>query len=282
MVGGQQDKLRVGAIIQARMGSQRLPGKILMPMPYPNGRPLLSRILLAAKKTSLIDEVIIATSIGPENDILESFAKREQVNIIRGSENDVLDRFLLACDKSSFDIIVRLTGDNPILDSGIMDEVVAAHIENMDDYTYSSGLPIGMNIEVISVPALRKLPDFELTSDDREHVTLFFRRSANFKSRTINFDADELVSTARLTVDYPSDFAALSTILSCFGENETPGLQDLTKLFTENPWLLKINSENPQNLSFGEASLQIRWAVTHLERYGMDKAAEILKEKLEK
>ena len=126
---------------------------------------------------------------------------------------------LLLRREHNLDIIIRLTGDNPIVDVKILDEAIQYHISSKNDYTKTSGLPIGMNFELVSGQALVQLQDFDLTLDDKEHVTAFIRRTNFFKNGELQLCRDENFSNLRLTVDYPSDFAALSIMLGLTKNN---------------------------------------------------------------
>lgn len=246
MAAGQSDKLKIGAIIQARMKSERLPGKILMPLPFPMGRPLLSWIIESVRRSRSIDKIILASSDSKENDPLEIFCAENAVPLFRGSEQDVLSRFIKLVRENNFDVVVRLTGDNPVIDLPVLEEVIAKHVANKNDYTITSGLPVGMNIEVVSGRALLSLEKEALSPDDREHVTLHIRNNHRYRTQVIDFGKNENLQKLRLTVDYPSDFSALSLILSFLQPGEFPGIDFIDRLSSEHAWLFTCNIDNVQ------------------------------------
>jgi len=248
MVAGPSSKLKVGAIIQARMKSERLPGKILMHLPFPHGNPLLWWVIQGAKKSKKIDTVVIATSTSGDDDILESFSANNSVELFRGSEKDVLSRFLKVTRLMKFDVVVRLTGDNPIIDSSILDEIINKHVANGNDYTKTKGLPLGMNFEIISAQALLRLEQEKLSSDDREHVTLFFRNNANLKTEEFLLFQNEGLDKLRLTIDYPSDFAAVSLIFELINSEGMPSIECVRQVKKTHPWIFRINESNPQRM----------------------------------
>lgn len=276
MVAGQSGKLKVGAIIQARMKSVRLPDKILMPLPYPTGKPLLWWIFQGALKSKMIHEVVLASSNNKENDLLGPFCAANSVMFFRGSETDVLSRFTQVIRQNGFDVVVRLTGDNPIVDSTWLDNAIAHHIQNQNDYTHTSGLPLGMNFEVISAKALMSLEERSLTDVDREHVTHYIRNHADFKKEEIRLLPDENLEGVRLTIDYPSDFATLSLIFSLLNEGELPDLNLINKIKSEKKWIFSVNAGNRQKKQFASTSEEVEAALKLLEQNDLCKAAKIL------
>jgi spore coat polysaccharide biosynthesis protein SpsF len=276
MVDGPLDKLRIGAIIKARMKSSRLPGKIVLPLPYPNGKPLLGWIVESVQQSRYVGQVVLATSMESENDCLEKFAADRNVPLYRGSEDDVLSRFIAVTMEHNFDIVIRLTGDNPIIDVKILDAAIEYHVSSKNDYTKTSGLPIGMNFELISGRALVQLQDYNLTLDDKEHVTLFMRRTDFFRKSELQLCKDENLSDLRLTVDYPSDFAALSIMIG-LTKNNFPNLAFIKELRLSHGWVFNINADNTQRQQFSTEHDEVHHAISYLERIGMNNAALILK-----
>src|SRR5688572_27264933 len=277
MVDGPLGKLRIGAIIQARMKSSRLPGKILLPLPFPDGKPLLSWIVDSVRRSRYINQVVLATSLEGENDCLETFSVDYNVPFFRGSEDDVLSRFVAVVKEHNFDIVIRLTGDNPIVDVKTLDEAIEYHISSKNDYTKTSGLPIGMNFELVSAQALVQLQDYNLTPDDKEHVTIFIGRTNFFKKSELQLCKGENFSNVRLTVDYASDFAALSFILS-FSNGRFADLALIRSLHLSHEWIFRINSHNIQRHQFQNKGAEIDAAIAYLESIGMNRASDILKE----
>ncbi len=207
---GQLSNIRIAFIIQARMQSTRLPGKILMPMPIGTQFTLLGQIINSLKLSKANASIFIATSLNNENDILENVAKVNEVTCYRGSENDVLSRFISILEINTFDVVVRLTADNPIIDIEILDKTIEFHCISNKDYTNTVGLPLGMNFEVIKADALLSLKNKILSQEDREHVTLYLKNSKEYSCQTSFIDLNEDCKNARVTIDYPSDYLVVS------------------------------------------------------------------------
>lgn len=249
MEDGQQNSMRVGAIIQARMQSTRLPGKILMGLPLGSDKPLIKWITDELRKSNSITKVVVATSENEENDTLEEFCLQENLSCFRGSEEDVLSRFINITEKEGFDVVIRLTADNPFLDINLLEKTLQYHLSEKNDYTKSEGLPLGMNFEIISGTALCSIKSKPLDSDEREHVTLYVRRNSEFKQSLFK-PADRDLGGLRLTVDYPSDFLVASQLLGLLRKNERPSLNFISRVSGTYPWLFDINTQNEQKIQF--------------------------------
>jgi len=245
MDGSIKNDLNIGVIIQARMSSDRLPGKILLKLPFGSEYTLIEQIIFRVKSIGF--KVIVATSVNKENDVLEEIAKRNDVYLFRGSEEDVLSRFYNAAILYKLDIIVRLTADNPCIDPGILDKTIKTHLKNNADYTKTTGLPLGLNIEVLSFGALKKTYENAILDEDREHVTSFiFRNSDEFKINIIPFDVE--LPNVRLTVDYALDYAFVCYIYeSLFIKDRFFGLEEVLSLLKRNQWALLINKDMIQH-----------------------------------
>ena len=246
------DKKQVGAIIQARYDSTRLPGKVLMSLPFNCGMTILEHIVNRLKLVKGIDKVIIATSV-EENDLpIVREAERIGTEIFRGSKEDVLDRFCKTAEKFGLGHIIRLTGDNPLVLSDFLEEGIKDHVKNNFDYTRNHGLPYGTGFEIVTVDALRKITSLDPSQDESEHVTLFITRNREqFKIRERQFPSSEMLEGIRLTVDYPSDYAMMNMLLQILkNRNYIYSLEDLNQIFFDNPWLKEINRDNMQKRQY--------------------------------
>ena len=145
--------VKVGAIIQVRLGSERLPNKALLPLPFGGGPALLEHVVNRAKASKSVTNVIVATTDNILDNAIYNFCQDNKLSCFRGSEDDVLDRFYQAAKNSNLDVIIRLTGDNPFIMPGIIDDTVETHLHANLDYSITEGLPLGTNIEVISFAA---------------------------------------------------------------------------------------------------------------------------------
>ena len=271
MVDGQQNK--IGLIIQARMKSGRLPGKVLMPLPFPDGDQLLSIIVKQLNKIEA--KVIIATSKNNENDAIASFCKQKKIECFRGSEDDVLSRFIEIQKTHNFDQIVRLTADNPIVDTSILSDFIQYHITNKADYSFTKGLPLGMNFEIINGAALLRSEQYVNSKADREHVTLAIKRETLFlkKCYAIESGLDKL----RLTVDTPKDFLTLSAILSCQKSYNLTGLKLIQILYDNEPWLFEGNAGVFQKNSSIKFDDELSGAINLLQSLDYNRVVKKLK-----
>lgn len=197
---------RVVAILQARMGSARLPGKVLAPIA---GRPMLEHIVRRARAATTLDEVVVATSVRDDDTPVADLALRVGAQALRGSEHDVLSRFREAARLHAADVVVRLTGDNPLIDPAFIDHVVASYLNAASpvayvDTTTSATWPYGLSVEVVDRVAIDRADVEARDPDDREHVTRWIRaRPDLFPALHLRADRDD--SDLRWTVDLPED-----------------------------------------------------------------------------
>jgi spore coat polysaccharide biosynthesis protein SpsF len=243
---------RVLALIQARLGSSRLLGKSALPLPLSATgakNTILGHVVSRAQRAASVQQVMVATTTQPLDDPLATLAARLGVGVFRGDEQDVLGRFAGALAQAgNFQTVVRLTADNPAIDPAFIDAAVAHHLATRADYTYTNGLPLGTNIEVLSAAALLRAHREATAPDEREHVTPYLRRHPElFRLETLALNVSPAVAGLRLTVDYPSDYALLSLLFNELGPNFS--LTDptgLPALLTQHPWLAAINAANVQ------------------------------------
>jgi len=204
------------AILQARMSSTRMPGKVLAPLA---GEPMLVRQLERILRASTLDGVVVATSLDPSDDpIVEALANAAmligEVPVVRGSLSDVLDRFVTAMDAYPSDVVVRLTADCPLASPAVIDRVVSAFRSGDVDYasnTMSPTYPDGLDVEVVRASVLREVAAIATDSHEREHVTLgVYRRHDRFRVENVAGASD--LSDLRWTVDTPEDYAFVADI----------------------------------------------------------------------
>lgn len=200
---------RTVVVIQARMGSTRLPGKVLMPL---GGAPLLLRMLERVRAAAKVDEVILATSDLPADDGVARAAAAAGLRVYRGSESDVLDRFYQAANRYGASTIVRLTGDCPLADPALIDRMVARFEQDGAEYLVTGeSFPDGFDVEVMSFGALEAAWKEATLLSDREHVCPFIRsRPERFKGVTVEHDRN--LKHMRLTVDEEKDYAVVSKV----------------------------------------------------------------------
>ena len=238
---------KVGFVIQARMGSSRLPGKVLIPIPLSSETPILQRITNILSKSKFNHKIIVATSTNVENNSIEDFCDNENISCFRGSEDDVLSRFIEVNRNYELDYIVRLTADNPIIDLEKLEYAISTHINNQNDYTSTVGLPLGMNFEIISSDVFSLLANKKLDSDEKEHVTLYIKRDESFKRESLNFDINPEISKLRLTIDYESDFLLVSSLIDYFEKRNMPiNCSSIESILRKYSWVFKANESNIQ------------------------------------
>ena len=227
------------------MGSSRLPGKVLMKSG--NGMPLLYHVINQLRHCSKVKNLVIATTTNQEDDEIEKFADNNSVNVFRGSEKDVLDRYFQCAKKYSFSTIVRITSDCPLIDPQIVDKVIERFFSGNYDYatnTLIRTFPIGTDAEVFSFSALETAWKNAQLPSEREHVTPHLRNKGNFK--TINVENDTNISNLRLTVDRIEDFELINEILNNLSINPIH-LENILELFSRKPELIEINKHINNN-----------------------------------
>ena len=231
--------MKVVAIVQARMGSTRLPKKV---MKLINGVPMIELLLARLSRSKKIDKIVLATSEDPLNQTLIDHVSGLGFVCEQGSENDVLERYVDVAEKHAADIIVRITGDCPLVDPQLVDECISRfHQENVDYLTNTLILsyPDGLDIEVVRFSALRKALQESSKPFDREHVTPYVRESGLFT--TFSYEHDEDLSELRWTVDNFEDFEVISNVFQHFTPNVHFGWREILALQLSQPKLFTAN-----------------------------------------
>ena len=189
------------------MGSERLPGKVLLPLYDDEHSTILDQIVNVLLRAASVRNIVLATSTADANDQLELWAANRGIVCYRGSEDDVLSRFCTVAEREQFDQVVRLTGDNPFISHRYISATLTAHMRSGADYTYSTGLPLGMNVEVVSSQSLMVAAVEGTTSANREHVTHYVRsHPAKFQLHTEELVHPGLPAALRLTIDTEEDY----------------------------------------------------------------------------
>lgn len=232
------------AIIQARMGSTRLPNKSLMDI---DGKTALEFMIDRVRKSNLVDDIVIATTTNQEDDMIADLCINNQINCYRGSENDVLDRYYQSAKKHEATIVVRLTSDCPLIDPVLIDETINLFIKKKVDYASNAvppdkkKYPDGSDVEVFSFDALQR--SWVETTDikDREHVTFYmWDKRDNFN--TIMLDNEYDWGKYRITVDYTEDLELVRKIVKKLNDNNLDGSTKEIIEIIESEKLFKINS----------------------------------------
>ena len=206
--------MNIVAIVQARMGSTRLPGKVMMKI---NNTPMIGLLFKRLAESQKITKIILATSIDPNNDPLEKYLNSLNYSVYRGDESNVLDRYYRAAKQENADVVVRVTGDCPLIDSGLIDEVIDGFINSNADYASNReppSYPDGLDVEVISIMALEEASRNATENFEKEHVTPYIVNSNNFSKFYLKNPED--LSGDRWTVDEPEDFVVVKGIFQAF------------------------------------------------------------------
>lgn len=235
-------------IIQARMGSTRLPGKILKPLA---GKPMLLHVYERLQKSAYIHQTIIATTDLSVDDIVENFCALNNIKCFRGSSNDVLSRYYHAAHKYNCEVVIRITADCPLIDPIIIDKMILDFDNNFDKIDYLSNtltrsFPRGLDTEIFTFDALARAFNNATSTFEREHVTPYIYNNKDIFSLK-NFMNDIDLSAYRWTVDTTEDFKLVEIIYNkLFEANSIFLLDDILELFRQNPSLFDINNNVEQ------------------------------------
>jgi len=241
--------MKIIAIVQARLGSVRLPEKVLKNI---GGKPMIELLLSRLSKSTLVDEIIVATSEGTENDKLQLLVESLGFSCIRGSEEDVLLRFYESAKQMNADAVVRITGDCPLIDAEIIDKCIKKFKKASIDYVSNiepATFPDGLDVEVVSFKALEKANIKAISAFDREHVTTYIRNSDNFLKSSVKHVED--LSKLRWTVDEQEDLNVIKKIFQHFSPDIFFGWRQILELkslkpeiFAENQTILNNEGSN--------------------------------------
>lgn len=231
----------VVAIIQARLGSTRLPGKVLKPI---NGEPMLKHIINRLSYCNEVHEVVVATSTSYKDDKLVDWCKDNGICYYRGDEDNVLKRYYDVANEMDAKIIVRVTADDPFKDPIVIDDVIRLLKKDNLDFAYNNSppsFPEGIDTEVFTFDALSRAYKNCVSDFEKEHVTQFFYHNPSlFRMKNLSYSED--VSSIRLTVDTDEDFVFAEEIYCRLSPNkEMFFLEDILSLLKSHPELLKIN-----------------------------------------
>jgi spore coat polysaccharide biosynthesis protein SpsF (cytidylyltransferase family) len=243
----------IAAIIQARMNSTRLPGKVMKPL---LGQPVLYQVFMRIADSEYLEEIIIATTTDSSDDCIEEFCKKENLPVFRGSENDVLDRYYQCALHCNVDTIVRITADCPLHDATIIDAAIKEYLEGGYDYvtnTLKYTYPDGMDVEVFSFKVLERAWKNARLVSEREHVTPYIRTDPRTRSK--NIISKKVYPQYRLTLDTPEDYLFITLIFEgmnryCFSLDET------IIYLKKNPELLTINQHIGMNEGYFKSLIQ--------------------------
>ncbi|HEX5241068.1 MAG TPA: glycosyltransferase family protein [Candidatus Limnocylindrales bacterium] len=233
---GERRDGRTVAIVQARTGSTRLPGKVLRPI---LGQPMIHRVMTRAARASTLDAVVLATTTLPEDDALAGLAQAAGWPVTRGSPTDLLDRYLQAAREHEAEVVVRITSDCPLIDPEVIDRVVEAFRAAEVDYASNTleprTYPRGLDVEVVSLAALEQAGREDSNPAWREHATPYlYRHPERFRLLRVPFERDE--SRERWSVDTPEDETVVRRLYEALGRDDFGWLEALAVAKAHPEW----------------------------------------------
>ncbi|HPL64444.1 MAG TPA: aminotransferase class III-fold pyridoxal phosphate-dependent enzyme [Syntrophales bacterium] len=244
----EEKNRKIVSIIQARMNSRRLPGKVLQEI---EGVPMLGRVIDRVRASRLASLTVVATSEGASDDPVEAYCRSIDIPCFRGNEDDVLDRYYRAADRFGADVIVRITADCPLIDPIVIDRVIAAYLQGSCDYASNRiryTYPDGLDTEVFSREALAETWRSARKKAEREHVTPYIRESGRFRVAGVECETDLSQRDMRWTVDEPADLEFVRSIFKRLGGNRKPfGMWDVIRLLDKESRLAGSGAKTVRN-----------------------------------
>ncbi|MBI5437577.1 MAG: aminotransferase class III-fold pyridoxal phosphate-dependent enzyme [Nitrosomonadales bacterium] len=249
--------MKVVALVQARMGSTRLPNKVMKPI---GGVPMIELLLSRLSQAKEVGQIVVATSVDTRNQPLVEHVRKLGYACEQGSENDVLDRFLQAAKAHQADVVVRITGDCPLVDPELVDETIRRFKAACVDYFSNVAPPTypdGLDIEVFTFTALEKASQATSKPFDREHVTPYLRESGKFTTAAMQHSQD--FSAMRWTVDEPADFDVIEKVFQHFYPRIHFGWKEVLDLHRQQPDIFNINQHIIRNEGASMGTGQKLW-----------------------
>jgi len=237
----------IAAIIQARVGSTRLPNKVFKQI---EGKPLIYHVTERVKQARLVDKVIIATTTNIADDSIEQWCNENNIANYRGSENDVLNRYYNAAKLFNADVVVRITCDDPFKDPGVIDEVINCFLENNYDFASNNNPPTypeGLDVEVMTFNTLETMEQNAATEFEREHVTQYvYKNPGSFKIG--NYPYFKNMSKLRWTIDTDKDLEMARVVYkNLYTASPFFSYKDILKLIEEQPEIVEINQNEKRS-----------------------------------
>jgi len=239
--------MKITAIVQARMGSTRLPGKVLQDL---GGETALGRVVRRLRRSEMVEEVVIATTFSPNDQAIVLEARRLGIPVFIGDERDVLDRYYQAARAFPTDLVVRITSDCPLIDPHVTDLTIRAFLSERPDYASNAlerTFPRGLDTEVMTASALGRAWRQARQPYEREHVTPFiYEHPEIFKVLPVTNQDD--YSSHRWTLDTPEDLEFIRTVYSRFDNRDDFSWRDVLDLLAREPALVYLNRHVEQKV----------------------------------
>ncbi len=274
--------MKVGAVIQARVSSTRLPAKVLKNLPWDSGITVLAQVIRRLKKCRKLNDVVVALTTAKEDDQLVPIAETEGAGHCRGSVEDVLSRYYAASREHELDVIVRITSDCPCIDPQVVDLVVEKHLAAKADFTSNAltrTFPHGLDTEVLNFDTLEKAHRGAKQIFEREHVCPYIYKSNPHMFKISSVEAPERLHAPdiRVTLDTEQDYALLCAVFDyLYSENECFGAEDIIRLFCGKPWLKTINKNVAHKKIFDSLQQELGEAVRLLDLQELSRAKKLL------
>lgn len=236
---------KVNAIVEARMGSTRLPGKTLLPIA---GQPAIKMLIERLRMSERIDTIILATTVNPEDDAIEQFCSKNQVVCFRGSSDDVLGRVYTAAKLHGTEVVVEVTGDCPLLDPWLIDECIDIFLKSDFDYLSNflvQSYPPGIDVQIFTYGALERMHLMARDPKFREHVTLYIlKHPEEFKMHNISAPPELYYPDWHLELDEPKDYELIKKIYEAlYPDNSSFTTLAIIALLKAHPEWLEINRD---------------------------------------
>lgn len=278
--------MKIVCIIQARTTSSRLPNKVLLKLPYSSEKTVLENVIERVKKSSYINDVVIATTINKTDDKIEEVAKKNKIHYYRGSEKNVLERYYEAAKSIEADVIVRITSDCPCIDYEVIDRVIEYHLKNLCDYTSNSlerSFPHGLDCEVLSFKCLEEAYNNAKEDYEIEHVTPYIYRGKIKKYKVANIKSKKDYSNIRITLDTKEDYNLICAVYDyLYEKNNLFKMSDIIKLFEEKGWLYNLNNNIEQKKVCLNLKEELEEGLKILKKQDLFKVVKILESEYEK
>lgn len=250
-------RMKTVVIVQARMGSTRLPNKVMKPI---GGTPMIELLLSRLARAREVDQIVVATSIDPRNQPLADHVRALGFQCVAGSENDVMARYIQAARACEADVIVRVTGDCPLVDPEVVDEAIRTFRSHAVDYFSNivpPSYPDGLDTEVFTLSALERAASETSSDYDHEHVTTYLRESGRFK--TASMTCEQNLASLRWTVDDPADLDVIEAVFRHFAPQTHFSWREVLALQQSQPYLFEANNQLIRNQGANMGTGQKLW-----------------------
>lgn len=256
----------VGVLVACRMKSSRLKNKAIIPI---HGIPAIERCLMNCLEINSATNVILTTSVMEEDEVLKNYTLNGQVKFWQGDPDDVIKRYLAACDHYGIDVIIRVTGDCPVVSKDIAEFLLKSHFTNGADYTAAKTCAVGSSVEIYNKEALQRVLDYLGNADYSEYMTWYMQNNPDvFKVNLIDLPP-ELVRNYRLTLDYEEDLKMFDVLLSKMHEsNLSPNIYNIFEILDQNESIGKINSHLTLTYKTDNKLIDLLNTVTRIETKG--------------